>query len=584
MKAYLILGAKNTLNKNKARPNTMQTKSSVPQNLQNQKINSQNSNFFHEYPSTCPFTSLKDIKGLNVLIMGLGLHGGGESSARFFLKHGANVTITDLKSEKDLASSLISLKNDTSIDYNAIKFVLGRHEESDFEKADLVIKNPGVKYAGNPYLSRAKHIETDISIFLRFTKAPIIAITGSKGKSSTATALHYGLQKAGFNSFLGGNITFSPLNFLEQTNIHTPVVLELSSWQLSDLRGRKILKPKIAILTKIVPDHLNWYGTMKNYIEDKKLIYKEQETNDYTICAADKWGDLFASETKGQVIRYKNKAFQDQSTIGGWIAENQKAYLSESLISLLQAPTTRAFMPLMGTEDLKNNTDFTKLSPSQIKKDAKLPVLDKLLVPGKHIRENMLLASLAMLILGVKASKTAIIMETFPGVPHRLEFFHLFSKDVLNNSSRGTEDLENLTTNKTNYLFYNDSAATVPEAVIAALDSFAAPIHLICGGTDKNLEFSELSNVISKAKQIYLLEGTGTELLKQAIKKSSVPYLGPFSSLETLLSTLKQNLLKDTTSKEEEIILFSPGATSFGMFSNEFDRGNRFKSLVLDLF
>ncbi len=490
----------------------------------------------HNYGKNTLITCIEDIADKKVTIMGLGLNGGGEASARFFLKYGAIVTITDMKSEAELASSVQSLKEDTSIDGAKIKWVLGKHEKEDFENADIVIKNPGVKYSGNQYLAVAKCIETDLSIFLRLTKSPIIAVTGSKGKSSTVSAIHYGLNRGGVPSLLGGNITVSPLTFLEKTEENVPVILELSSWQLSDLRGRGLLKPKIALITKIVPDHQNWYGNMDAYVADKKLIYADQGPEDYTICGADdKWGDVFASETKGIVIRY---------------------------------PTD-------------NSTDYPEGFPENLKGDW----LDKAVVPGKHMHQNMLNAALVMHLMKIAPNYIKQILTIYPGLSHRLEFSHKWNiVDV-------------------SYRIFNDSAATVPEATIAATTSFTNPIHLICGGTDKNLDFEPLAinlNELSKGDNptvisIWLLKGTGTDKLIPLLDERKVAYNGPYDDLKDLLADLRNysavcalpsgsDLSKKGQDSKERTILFSPGATSFGMFSNEFDRGNTFKKLVQSIF
>ena len=248
--------------------------------------------------------TISDIAGLTVTVMGLGLNGGGLASARFFAEHGAKeVIVTDMKSEQDLAPSVAELRR-----YPNIRFVLGGHRLGDFSAADIVIKNPGVKREGNPYLAAARCIETDISLFLRFSPAPILGVTGSKGKSSTVSALHYGLRQCGIPAFLGGNITVSPLTFLAETRADTPVVLELSSWQLGDLAQCPQFKPKIALLTAIMPDHQNWYGAMEPYVADKKIIYRNQDNSDYTICNYDdEWGAVFAEETAGRVFWYSTK-------------------------------------------------------------------------------------------------------------------------------------------------------------------------------------------------------------------------------------------------------------------------------------
>ena len=193
---------------------------------------------FHTYSSECPFKSIEDIKNKKITIMGLGLNGGGEAAARFFLQKGAFVIVTDMKTPEQLAPTLERLNSDSTLDHSRLTYHLGGHDLADFENADCVIKNPGVKFDGNKYLAAAKAIETDLSIFLRFTDCPIIAVTGSKGKSSTVSAIYYGLQQAGFHAFLGGNITVSPLTFFDEVNKDTPVVIEFSSWQLADLRGR----------------------------------------------------------------------------------------------------------------------------------------------------------------------------------------------------------------------------------------------------------------------------------------------------------------------------------------------------------
>ena len=180
----------------------------------------------HEYKKGSCFTSLDDIKDKKITVMGLGLNGGGEACVRFFLKHGAYVTVTDMKTREQLKETVFRLENDSSLDTSRLKYVFGEHKIEDFKDAFCVIKNPGVKYENNKYLEAAKNIETDISIFLNFTKYKVIAVTGSKGKSSTVSAIYYGLKQAGIKCFLGGNIAVSPLSFLEETTDENPVILQ----------------------------------------------------------------------------------------------------------------------------------------------------------------------------------------------------------------------------------------------------------------------------------------------------------------------------------------------------------------------
>ncbi len=526
----------------------------------------------HIYPEGCTFKTLEDIKGKKVTVMGLGLNGGGEACVRFFLRYGAYVTVTDMKSAEQLAPTIKSISSDPLLDLSRLSYVLGEHRIEDFENADCVIKNPGVKIEGNKYLEKARAIETDLSIFLNFTKAPVIAVTGSKGKSSTVSALEFGLKKAGFKAYLGGNITVSPLTFLHKTDGTTPVVLELSSWQLADLRGRKLLKPRIAIITKIVPDHQNWYGDMDSYIDDKKLIYADQDENDYTILDIDSddylketknpkpgckcWGDVFASETKGNVLRYSTMRLPDG--VNGVYQQ----YKGDCLCGFVKLP-----------ENLLNFQAKAMNLPVE-------QIMTELSVPGDHMRINVLNASLAMYLMGVSSEQTLSIMKEWTGIQHRLEKFH---------------EWQNLNVNK-KYVFYNDSCATVPEAVVAASGAFDSRIILITGGTDKGLDFLPVAKLVrerrSAPKNIYLLAGTGTDKLIAYLDKYKVHYEGPFDSLQVLLGILKNTLIDEDSgpamSKKcrPDIIpvVFSPGATSFGMFSNEFDRGNKFKDMVRSMF
>lgn len=502
----------------------------------------------HTYKPGCTFNTLEDIKNKNIVVMGLGLNGGGEACVRFFLKHGANVLATDMKTAEQLKPTMDKLAQDPELDTSRLSYRLGEHDIKDFENADCVIKNPGVNIEGNKYLAAAKNIETDISIFLHFTKAPVIAVTGSKGKSSTVSAIHYGLNQAGYKAFLGGNITVSPLTFLEKTTEETPVVLELSSWQLADLRGRKALKPHISIITKIVPDHQNWYHAMEPYVADKRLIYADQTKGDYSIFdfdgdepgtgpeAGGTWGDFFAKETKGTVLRYsRTKPAKLEGFYGVWQEKTADGHTIGKVL-------------LPGMDE-----------PAQIMAD--------LSVPGEHMKINALNAALVLFLMNVPSDKCLEIINSWPGIDHRLQFFH---------EHNGVK-------------FYNDSCATVPEAAACASQSFGKPVYFMTGGTDKGLELTPLADCLTgktnaefPVKELYLLAGTATDKILPALNEAKVPFHGPFASLNEMLSALKADLEK--SAHQDDIAVFSPGATSFGLFTNEFDRGNKYMSAVKELF
>ncbi|MDR0562926.1 MAG: UDP-N-acetylmuramoyl-L-alanine--D-glutamate ligase [Spirochaetaceae bacterium] len=456
--------------------------------------------------------------GMKVLVMGLGLHGGGAESARYLAGRGADITVTDLRDEARLAPSLEQLRG------IPIRYVLGRHDTADFEQADMVIKNPGVR-PDSPFLKASRRIETDISLFLAHSPARLTVVTGSKGKSTTASAIQWVLAEARNEgilqgaSYLGGNITVSPLTFLDRLRERDDAILELSSWQLGDLRRCGLLKPRVAVITAILPDHLNWYGSMESYVADKRVIYQEQDQQDSTVAFGDAWGESFHAETRGRPLVYAETPLPAGS-IGGWLTGPQGP----------------------GLVRLRDET-LVEAVPATLR------------IPGYHQKKNMLAASLALLDLGLPAEFVRDALGRFPGIAHRLEFFH---------EAQGIR-------------FYNDTAATIPEAAAAAVAAFDKPPVLVTGGTDKNLDFTPLARAASKAKALILLAGTGADKLAALLDAQGIRFEGPFDTVDAaVIACMKSASPGDT-------VVLSPGCASFGMFLNEFERGSRWKEAVIRL-
>lgn len=258
----------------------------------------------------------KQYKNKNVVIMGLGLHGGGLGSAKFFSKMGSNVLITDLKNEKDLKPSIDKLKR-----YKNIKYVLGGHREEDFKNADLIIKNPGVRN-NSKFLQVALNnnvdIDTDIGIFFKLCENKIIGITGTKGKSTTTKLITEFLETQ-YKVFIGGNYRVSVLDMLNDLNKDNFVILELSSWQLEGLEKHRI-SPHISVLTNLFEDHLNTYdNSMQKYADAKSMIFKFQNKEDFAIINSDnentfKYFDVKSIKSK-KIYFGRNNKMQNESTI-----------------------------------------------------------------------------------------------------------------------------------------------------------------------------------------------------------------------------------------------------------------------------
>ncbi|MDR2661523.1 MAG: UDP-N-acetylmuramoyl-L-alanine--D-glutamate ligase [Treponema sp.] len=469
--------------------------------------------------------------GMKVLIMGLGLHGGGLESARYLAERGAELTVTDLSDEKTLAPSIEKLEAGNKY---RIRYVLGRHEEADFKNADMVIKNPGVR-SDSSYLRLARRIETDISLFLAENPARILAVTGSKGKSVSASALYWVLLaarqegKLPGKAWLGGNITVSPLSFLNELKSEDDVVLELSSWQLGDLRDRPLLKPRAALITAIMRDHQDRYDSMESYVADKRLVYRKQDDSCVTVAWDDIWGRSFLAETPGRSLLCAEHPLPE-TCAGGWITGPKEAGYAR-----------------LWEKNGRTMSVFGELRPV---------VPETLLIPGYHQKKNLLSAAVVLLDLGLDSDFILSNLGAFPGVGHRLEFFQ---------ESGGVR-------------YYNDSASTVPEAAAAALESFDCRIALVAGGADKNLDFSPLvkaaSDMRDRLAPVILLAGSGSEKLRPLLEAAGLKYRGPFDDVNTAARAAADEAYSG------DAVILSPGCASFGMFLNEFDRGNKWKEAV----
>lgn len=459
-------------------------------------------------------------KNKRVAVFGLGLHGGGVGTIKFLVKHGAKVIVTDIKTKEQLAPSLEKLKGIKNVEY-----ILGQHRREDFTKVDMVIKTPPVPW-NNKHIKLAIEnnvpVEVDSSLFFKLCKNPIIGITGTKGKTTIATMIYEILKLAGKNPVKVGIGQVSVLDKLEDLKKDSVAVFELSSWRLAAL-GRIKQSPSIAVLNNIFPDHLNYYQSIESYIKDKKNIFLYQGSRDWLIVNEDDENlRAIAKEVKSQVIKFSRSPIKNGHSI---FVEDNAIYLD-------------------------NGIDAKKVLS-----------LENLKIRGRHNIGNIMAVIGATYAYGVEILKIKEAILNFKGVAHRLEFVA---------EAEGVK-------------YYNDTAATIPEAAISALDSFTQPVILIAGGTDKNLNFSNLGKAIArKVKGLVLLKGSASEKLIKQIRKN-LPEDKKSEELKIVDSMEKAVETASRSAEAGDIVLLSPGAASFGLFSNEFDRGNKFKEAVKNL-
>lgn len=228
------------------------------------------------------------VSGKRVTVMGLGILGRGVGDAAFLSECGAQVTVTDVKDDAQLAESLAQLKT-----YQNITYHLGGHVESDFTQSDLVIKAAGVKL-NSPFIRAAREAGVEVAmstaLFAKFAQengVTIVGVTGTRGKSTVSHMIYHTLTRAGKRAHLGGNIRgISTLAMLPDVSAGDIAVLELDSWQLQGF-GNLSISPQVSVFTNLMPDHQNYYPDMDAYFADKANIFTHQKKGDALFIGSD---------------------------------------------------------------------------------------------------------------------------------------------------------------------------------------------------------------------------------------------------------------------------------------------------------
>jgi len=437
--------------------------------------------------------------------MGLGLLGRGIGDVRTLASCSAKLLVTDLKSKEVLAPSLAALK-----DFPDIAYVLGEHRLEDFQECDMVLKAAGVPL-DSVYVAEARShsipIKMSGALFTEISGIPIIGITGTRGKSTVTHLIHHVLsQMTDGEILLGGNVRgVSNLALLEKITEESIAVMELDSWQLQGF-GEQRISPQIAVFTNFLDDHLNYYKNDRDvYFADKAQIFLHQGPGDTFITTP----EVFA---------------------------RAEAYTSARGVTFAQ--------------------EVVLVDESLVPEDWTLPLR------GHHNRLNIALALAALRASGLEDEAIQSGIETFKGLPGRLEFLGEY---------KGVK-------------VYNDNNATTPDATIAALRALGEDtpdkknIVLIMGGDDKNLDMSKLLAEVPRfCSQVVLFKERGTERVKDAIFAMEKDGIDLYEE-EGLVPTVERAF---SVAKPGDIILYSPAFTSFGKyFNNEYDRNDQFVAAV----
>jgi len=482
--------------------------------------------------------SIQDIQDKVVTVMGLGRYkqGSGVGAAKWLLRHGAQIVITDLKSDKELKES-VDLVMEWYEKYRreypdrniyAPVFILGQHREDDFTNVELVVKNPDVPKE-SVYVQKAQEagvrVESDVSLFMHFYPHPMVAVTGTRGKSTTTALIGEMLKTLHEKAVTAGNIMHSPLEELDwllDEKQPVPVVLEMSSWLLESLEH--INKGfEVAVLTNVSEDHLDRYASFEAYIAAKEMVFRKQ------------------THAQKAVLNYDHEIVRRV----GEKVPSKRYWFSHSP---LPAELMGAWLDAEGALWLRTEAGERKLCHVK-----EWPALQ-----GVHNFENAMAATLAASVSGVTDGDLCAVLRTFEGLPGR---------------QQSVREFEGVT-------YVNDTNATSPDGVIVALKRFGdeARKHLvlIVGGKGKGFGFDKMAEEIRKVcKHVVYLEGTSTDDIEKAVG-DGIPASYAASMDEAVQAARK-------AAAEGDVVLLSPGTASFGLFKNAYDRGGQFVEAVKNL-
>ncbi|MEM9419409.1 MAG: UDP-N-acetylmuramoyl-L-alanine--D-glutamate ligase [Planctomycetota bacterium] len=494
-----------------------------------------------------------------ITVMGLGRFGGGVGVTRFLAERGADVLVTDTLPADELKDSVAQLADLEAS--GAVRYRLGEHNVSDFTTCDLVVVNPAVK-PDNRFVRATRAADIPITSEIRLlvkhlpNRLRTIGVTGSAGKSTTTAMIAHILRKVlgqdgetpcgdwgeltprrqGAKTpsrslespgvWMGGNIGGSLLPFVESIRDDDWVVLELSSFMLEGLREDE-WSPHIAVITNISPNHLDWHGSMENYVAAKQTIIRFQQVPDPASGRGNPLNDLCVVPEQ-----YRNLVFD-------WIID------SGPRLTLVAGTLSQ-----------------------------------DLAIPGDHNRINASLAlAVASRAIRSEASGHATrleIINSFSGLPHRLEYVGEFGQVIA----------------------YNDSKSTTPEAAKLAIEAFdAGQVRIILGGYDKGSDFSELATLAAeRCAGVYTIGAMG-DVIADRVEAAAgeaatsgrpetcggVAWPEPGVTVErcgTLDVAVARAMRDAKASGGGEVLVLSPGCASWDQFANYEERGARFIELV----
>jgi UDP-N-acetylmuramoylalanine--D-glutamate ligase len=457
-----------------------------------------------------------ELAGARVTVMGLARSG--VAACRLLQAAGAHVTVADQKEPAELTEVL------RAIDRDHVGVAVGTRYESSLDEADLVVISPGVSYRlASIEAARRRGVKVigEMELASQFLRSPLLAITGTNGKSTTVTLIGKMLAESGRRAFVGGNLGIAlsdaavedlRANRAGKPSPYDYLVVEVSSFQLETIDR---FHPWIAALLNVTVDHQDRYESLDEYVAAKQRIFENQTASDVALFNLD--DDRVAALRHR--VRAKRLGFTTASMIGADVSGG--TYLEGD----------RIVTTVTGVRQ-------------EICRRSEIRII------GNHNVGNVMAAATYAVLCGCPLDAIRRVLVTFPGLEHALEIVR---------ERRGVR-------------YVNDSKGTNVDATLKALESIDQPIWLIAGGRDKGGDFSRLAQAVSRRVTRVILIGEAAPVLRQAWEGATT--MTEAATLRDAVDLAAQGALSG------DVVLLSPACASFDMFADYQDRGRQFKALV----
>ncbi len=456
-----------------------------------------------------------DLYQKKIHVIGLGMTG--LATAKFLHHRGAIVTATDMASEKNMSPAATELRR------LGIETVMGNPYAEGCDTADMIVLSPGVPHTSD-FLMRARSngvcVIGEIELASRFVTVPIIAITGTNGKTTVTSLIGSMLKSCGLNVFVGGNIGDPLIGHVDRDENADWIVLEVSSFQLDTI---STFRPDIGILLNITEDHLDRYPSMSAYAASKLRIFQNQTDRDIAIInGSDPWIRRFSDQIPG--CRW---------VFGDPVPEQRGS--AEIADGTLRIKTENCF---------SRNVSPKPDHPADHRADGIFRIdISRSRLFGRHNHDNISAAVMAALAAGGSVQGIQMALNNFKGLPHRIEF---------------VRTLHGVT-------YVDDSKATNIGAVYRALECFEQPVVLIMGGIDKGGDYRILEPVIQNRVKRLIVMGEAADIITTALG-NIVPTRQAASMADAVAMAFQM-------SKSGDVVLLSPACSSFDMFKSYAHRG-----------